>query len=545
MRRIWLKEYAPLVPETIDPDAVNSVVDVFAESVVRFSDSPAFTNRGTTLSYRDVNALSRNLAAYLRGVVGIQKGDRVAIMLPNVLQYPVALFGILRVGGIVVNVNPLYSERELAHQLMDAEPTAIIAISSSTPTLSKAIDTVPVEHIIVAHYDDLLAESLPAGEIAEGVGDYVEFKHVLDRGRQLESGGVSITGSDVALLQYTGGTTGLSKGAMLTHRNLIANILQFAAWYADDITEGEDIFFTALPLYHIFALTANCFCPVNIGALSVLITDPRDLPAVRDTFKEYRYTFVTGVNTLYNGMLHTEGFADLDFSLKVCIGGGAAVQRVVAEKWQAVTGCLLSQGYGLTETSPILTISPSTAARFDDSIGLPVPSTDIVLLDDDGNEVTVGEPGELCARGPQVMKGYWKQEKATREVMTADGFFRTGDIATVDEKGYFRIVDRKKEMILVSGFNVFPNEIESVVAECAGVRECACIGIPDQRTGEAVKVYVVRLGDVDLNEDDVVAFCKDKLTGYKVPKRVEFIDELPKSNVGKILRRELRKIATS
>ena len=545
MEKIWLGEYPPGVPREIDPNTYTSIISMFEEGVGKFANLPAFSNFGTTLSFSDIDDLSRKFAAYLQQDLGIVKGDRVAIMAANMLQYPVAVFGIMRAGAITVNVNPLYTPRELEHQLNDAGVKAIVIFSNSTPTLAEVIENTPVKHVIVTRLGDLLNESIPSNEPDDRLQDCVEFKDALEKGKELTLEAPDITGEDVLFLQYTGGTTGLSKGATLTHRNLVANLLQYNSWFAAKQEKGKETILTALPLYHIFALHVCCLTPVLMGTHSVLITNPRDLPGILNAFKQWKFTMMAGVNTLYNGLLHGEGFKDLDFSLKICIGGGAAVQQAVAERWFEITGCHILEGYGLSETSPLLTINRVDTSGYTGSIGLPVPSTEISLRDDNGNEVAAGDAGELCAKGPQVMRGYWNREDATRDAMTEDGFFKTGDIAVVDERGYFKIVDRKKDMILVSGFNVFPNEIEDVVAKCAGVQENSCIGIPDARSGEAVKVYVVKQPGAEITPKDVIAHCRVHLTGYKVPKHVEFIDALPKSNVGKILRRELREMALS
>jgi long-chain acyl-CoA synthetase len=541
MEKIWLDQYPQDVPAEIDPDAFGSVVEIFEDAVGRFGDRPAFTNFGTTLSFNELDALSRDFAAYLQNDLGIRRGDRVAIMMPNLLQYMVALFGILRTGAIVVNVNPLYTPRELHHQLCDAGARVIVIFANATPVLGDVLDRTPVEKVIVTQLGDLLAKTMPEVGIDERLGDVIELKSALATGREQAHTPVPLTGEDVIFLQYTGGTTGVSKGATLTHRNLVANLAQFSATLGNGIQEGEEIIVTALPLYHIFALMVNCMAFMMTGARNVLITNPRDMPDFVAELKKWRFTAFTGVNTLYNGLLHTQGFSDCDFSgLKICVGGGSAIQQAVAEKWKRLTGCTVLEGYGLSETSPILTVNPVGATEFSGTIGMPVPSTEISLRDDDGNEVPMGEPGELCARGPQVMAGYWEREDATRDAMTEDGFFRTGDVATVDERGYFRIVDRKKDMILMSGFNVFPTEIEAVLVEHEGVLEAACVGVTDEKSGEAVKAFVVAKPGFDLGEAQLREHCIANLAAYKVPKFIALMDELPKSSVGKILRRELR-----
>ena len=541
MEKIWLNEYPQGVPAEIDPDAFGSVVEIFDKTVAKFGDRPAFTNFGTTLSFNELDTLSRDFAAYLQNELGIRRGDRVAIMLPNLLQYPVALFGILRTGAIVANVNPLYTPRELKHQLCDAGTRAIVIFANATPVLGEVLRDTPVGRVIVTQLGDLLATPMPIAEIDERLGEVVAFKAALEAGRQQDFTPVPLTGKDIVFLQYTGGTTGPSKGATLSHRNLVAGLMQFSAVAEGNVQEGEEIIITALPLYHIFALMGNCIAFMMKGARNVLITNPRDMPGFVAELKKWRFTTFAGVNTLFNGLLHTDGFSDCDFSgLKLCAGGGSAIQRAVADKWKRLTGCNLLEGYGLSETAAMLTLNPIDVTEFSGTVGIPVPSTDVSLRDDGGNEVPIGEPGELCVRGPQVMVGYWGREDATRDVMTEDGFLRTGDIATMDERGYFRIVDRKKDMILVSGFNVFPNEIEAVLAQHEGVLEAACVGVPNEHSGEAVKAFVVARPGFELAAEQIREYCRSQLTAYKVPKHIAFIDELPKSNVGKVLRRELR-----
>jgi long-chain acyl-CoA synthetase len=461
-------------------------------------------------------------------------------MLPNMLAFPVAMLGILRIGAVQVNVNPLYTARELEHQLIDADADTIIVFAGSTATLATAIEATPIKNVIVVGLDDLIDTGLQSPPVDGRLEETIGFVDALSQGKALDITPVTICGDDLIYLQYTGGTTGISKGAMLSHRNMVGNILQFDAFGADMILPGREIIVTAIPMYHIFALMVNTLTFFRAGATNVLITNPRDMPAFVEEWSKWPVTAFTGVNTLYNGLLHTPGFADIDFSsLKFSMGGGAAVQLAVSEKWKAITGRHIREGYGLSETSPVLTVNPFGAGDFKSSIGIPVPSTDISLRDDDGNEVAQGEAGELCARGPQIMPGYWRRPEATAEVMTEDGYFRTGDIATVDEDGYFRIVDRKKDMILVSGFNVFPNEIEAEVALIDGVLECACIGVPNVKTGEAVKLFVVPSNE-GITKDKLQEQCRERLAGYKVPREIEFLKELPKSTVGKILRRELR-----
>ena len=551
MDKIWLKNYPEGVPEEIDIDAYRSIVEVFDESIAAYADRPAFTNFGVTITYRQLDEYSAALGAYLQNTLGLEKGDRVAIMMPNLLQNAIAIFAVLRAGLTVVNTNPLYTARELSHQMNDSGAKAIIIVENFAATLEKVIDSTNLEHVILTRMGDLLG--FPKGAIVNLVvkrvkkmvppyqlPNAVPFKAALAKGTTQTLRTPALDHDDIAFLQYTGGTTGVAKGAMLTHKNLIANLQQASAWLAPTTREGEEIIITALPLYHIFSLTANCLTFMKIGGLNHLITNPRDMPGFVKELRSVRFTTITGVNTLFNGLLNTPGFSDLDFSdLRLAIGGGTAVQASVAEEWKRVTGVPLIEAYGLTETAPAVSINPLDLAEFNGSIGVPVPSTEVCLRDDNGNEVGTATPGELCVRGPQVMKGYWERPEATAEVLDEAGWLRTGDVAEIDAEGFLRIVDRKKDMILVSGFNVYPNEIEEVLASHPGVLEAGAIGIEDERTGEAVKVVVVKK-DPTLDADAVIAHCRENLTGYKVPRSVEFRDELPKSNVGKILRRELR-----
>ena len=540
MQKPWLKHYGESTPETIDPDSYGSVVDMMLEACETYGDRVAFSNFGASKTYAEVESLSRDFGAYLQQSLGVKHGDRVALMLPNMLAFPIAMLGILRIGAVQVNVNPLYTARELEHQLIDADTDTIVVFAGSTPTLATVVEATPINNVIVVGLDDLIDAGLQSPPVDDRLEDSIGFVDALAQGKELDITPVEIRGDDLIYLQYTGGTTGISKGAMLSHRNLVANILQFDAFGSDMILPGKEIIVTAIPMYHIFALMVNTLTFFRAGATNVLITNPRDMPAFVEEWSKWPVTAFTGVNTLYNGLLHTPGFADIDFSsLKFSMGGGAAVQLAVSERWKSITGRHIREGYGLSETSPVLTVNPFGSGDFKSSIGIPVPSTDISLRDDDGNEVAEGEAGELCAKGPQIMPGYWRRPEATAEVMTEDGYFRTGDIATVDEDGYFRIVDRKKDMILVSGFNVFPNEIEAEVALIDGVLECACIGVPNEKTGEAVKLFVVP-SDEGLTEETVRNHCREGLAGYKVPRHIEFLTELPKTAVGKILRRELR-----
>ncbi len=552
MEKIWLKHYPKGIPTEINPDEYTSIVDMFEQSCKRFSDRPAFTNMGRTISFAELEAKTRALAAYLQFDLGLDKGDRVAIMMPNILQYPIALFAILRAGLIVANVNPLYTARELEHQLNDSGAKAIIIVANFAHVLAQVRDQTHVEHVIITDIGDLLAFPKAAlinfvvKHVKKMVPDYhipgaIKLNVALAQGQKLSLDPVKLTGEELAFLQYTGGTTGVSKGAMLTHRNMVANVQQVSVWLSDKINEGTEIIITALPLYHIFCLTANCLCFMKHGALNVLITNPRDIPGFVAELSKWKFTTITGVNTLFNALTHDQAFVKLDFSaLKLCVGGGMAVQKAVAERWAEITGKSISEGYGLTETSPVVCINPLDLEHFSGSIGLPLPSTDISLRDDEGQEVALGQTGELCVKGPQVMHGYWQRPDETAKTLSRDGWLLTGDIATVDEQGFVRIVDRRKDMILVSGFNVFPNEIEDVVAMHAGIMEVACIGVPDEKSGEAVKIFVVAHPNTELSVEDIREYCKQSLTGYKIPKHVEFRDNLPKSNVGKILRRELR-----
>ena len=551
MEKVWLKSYPAGVPETIDVNAYQSVADVFNQAVESYGEKPAFTNFGTTLSYNDMDRLTGQLASYLQSLPNMRKGDRVAILMPNVLQNPISIFAAIRGGFTVVNTNPLYTARELKHQLSDSGAKAIIVMENFCHVLDEVIDETPIQHVITTQLGDML--HFPKSLIVNLVVKYIKkmvpafslpgrvvFKAALKQGSRKPYNKVQISHEDIAFLQYTGGTTGVAKGAMLTHRNLVANMEQASAWISDKIEEGKETIITALPLYHIFSLTANCLTFMKIGALNYLITNPRDMPNFVKELKNVSFTVVTGVNTLFIGLLNTPGFDEIDFSaLKFTLGGGMAVQQPVAERWAKVTGSPLLEAYGLTETSPAVCINPLDLVGYNGSIGLPVPSTDVSIQDENGNLLPQGESGELCVRGPQVMKGYWQREEETAKVITEDGWLKTGDVAKMDEKGYFRIVDRLKDMILVSGFNVYPNEIESVIAGLEGVLEVGVIGVPDGKRGEVVKAVIVRK-DPALTEEDVIAHCRKDLTAYKVPRIVEFRTELPKTNVGKILRRELR-----
>jgi long-chain acyl-CoA synthetase len=551
VERIWLSSYAQGVPTDIDTSAYASLAQVLETSCDKFRELPAYENMGATLSYDDVDRLSQDFASYLQNVLGLNKGDRVALMMPNLLQYPIAVFGVLRAGMVVVNVNPLYTPRELEHQLKDSGARVIVIVENVCATLQAVVDKVPLEAVITTQIGDLFGfpKSLLTNFMVKQVKKLVPawdipgtipFRTALVRGKAQPYHRVTLTHEDIAFLQYTGGTTGLSKGAKLTHGNMVANLVQMDAWIGPVLTKGKDVIVTALPLYHIFALTVNCLMFLQAGGKNVLITNPRDMPGFIKTLAASKFTAFSGVNTLFNGLLHTPGFDQVDFKgLKFSMGGGAAVQQAVAEKWQKVTGVGLVEGYGLSETSPVVTVSPLDKPGWNGTIGVPVSSTWVSLRDDSNQPVPIGQPGELCVKGPQVMRGYWNKPEENAKAFTADGYFRTGDVAVMDDKGYFKIVDRKKDMILVSGFNVYPNEIEAVVALHPGVLESACIGVPDDKSGEAVKVFVVKK-DPALTVEALREHCKQNLTGYKVPKLIEFRDALPKSPVGKILRRELR-----
>ena len=551
VEKIWLKEYPEGVPAEADVTAYDSIKDIFEESVNKYRDLPAFTNMGASLTYAELDQKSRYVAAYLQKVLGLQKGDPVAVMMPNCLQYPVVLFGILRAGLTVVNVNPLYTARELEHQLKDSGARGIFIVENFCSTLQKVLHNTEVRSVITTRLGDMLGfpkrplVNFVVKRIKKMVPDWeipgsLSLDRVIADGKWQSLDEVEVGLEDTAFLQYTGGTTGLAKGAVLTHGNMVANMQQASAWLGDHVSEGNEKVVTALPLYHIFSLTANCLVFMRLGGENLLITNPRDIPTFIKTLKGSGFTAITGVNTLFNALLNAPGFKDVDCSrLKLTLGGGMAVQRAVAERWKEATGVPLLEAYGLTETSPAVTINPLNQKEFSGSIGLPIPNTEVVVLDEDDKPLPQGEVGELAVRGPQVMKGYLNQPEETDKVMTADGFFKTGDMARMDEKGYVYIVDRKKDMINVSGFNVYPNEIEDVVAQMPEVLEAGAVGVPDEKSGEAVKLVVVKK-DESLTEQQVIDFCREQLTAYKVPKRVEFIDELPKTNVGKILRRALR-----
>ncbi len=551
MDRVWSKNYPEGVPADINADHYASLLEVFDESIKDYAGRTAYINMSKSITYAELDQLSLKFAAYLQHQLGLKKGDAVAVMMPNLLQYPVCILGILRAGCVVVNVNPLYTPRELQHQLLDSQAKAIIIVENFAHTLSEVQDKVNLDHVILTHMGDMLG--LVKGTIvnlvvkhvkklipAHNLKKYVTYKQVIAAGNAAAYKKPVVVGDDLAFLQYTGGTTGVSKGAMLTHRNMIANLEQAAGCLDPLLSKGNEFIVTALPLYHIFALTANFLVFMKYGGTNLLITNPRDMPNFVKELAKYPFTALTGVNTLFNGLLNTPGFAQLDFSkLKLALGGGMAVQRPVAERWQKVTSTRLVEGYGLTECAPLVTVSPYNLPAYNGSIGFPAPSTDIKLVNDAGVEVAAGEAGEMWVKGPQVMKGYYNRPDETAKVLNAEGWLATGDIARVDDDGFFYIVDRKKDMILVSGFNVYPNEIEEVVAMNDKVLEVAAIGVPNESTGEAVKIFVVKK-DQSLTDVELIQHCKERLTGYKVPKLVEFRTELPKTNVGKILRRELK-----
>lgn len=551
MDKIWLKSYPAGIPAEIDVKEFTSLGELFERGAKSFGDRVAYINMGKSISYSELDRLSGQFASYLQAVLKLPRGSRVALMMPNLLQYPVAMFGVLRAGYTVVNVNPLYTARELEHQLRDSGAETIVIVENFAHTLQQVVAKLSVRNVVVTSLGELLG--FPKGAIVNFVVRHVKkmvpawslpgcvsFSEALAQGSAFSLAPVKMDHDDVAYLQYTGGTTGVAKGAVLTHGNIIANLQQAHAWIKPVLREDVELIITALPLYHIFSLTANCLTFFKLGATNVLITNPRDIPGFVKELAKYKFTAITGVNTLFNALLNNPDFAKLDFSrLHITLGGGMAVQQAVAEKWRKVTGKTLVEAYGLTETSPAVTINPLDLADFNHSIGLPVSSTEVSIRGDDGQEVPIGQPGELCVRGPQVMREYWQRPQETASAFTHDRFLKTGDIATIDAEGFIRIVDRKKDMILVSGFNVFPNEVEDVIASHPGVLEVAAVGVPDERTGEAVKVFVVRK-DAALTRDDVIAHCRASLTAYKVPHLVEFRDELPKTNVGKILRRMLR-----
>jgi long-chain acyl-CoA synthetase len=549
MEKIWLKSYPEGVPAEIDLRAHASLKDILENSCERYASLPAFSNMGATLTYAQLDRMSRSFGAYLQASAGLSKGDRVAIMMPNLLQYPVTLFGALRAGMTVVNINPLYTPRELQHQLADSGARAIVVLENFAHTLEQVLERTQVERVLTTRVGDLL--SFPMSTITNLVVKYFKgmvpewhIPQAVDLRRALEGGKlepVEVTQDDVAFLQYTGGTTGVPKGAVLTHGNMVANLEQTAAWIGRNLKEGGETIITALPLYHVFSLTANLLTFLKIGAHNVLITNPRDIPAFVKELKKVEFTVITGVNTLFNALLNAPGIGEINArAMKVAVGGGMAVQRAVAERWKEAFGIPLIEGYGLTETAPIVCANPLDIKEYTGSIGLPLPSTEVSVRDDNNQDVPLGEVGEICVRGPQVMRGYWNKPEETAKVFTADGWLRTGDMGFMDERGFVKLVDRKKDMILVSGFNVYPNEVEDVVMTHPGVLEVAAIAVPDERSGEAVEIVVVKK-DPALTEAALIEHCKKQLTGYKVPRKVVFrSDPLPKTNVGKILRRVIK-----
>ncbi|TMH28139.1 MAG: long-chain-fatty-acid--CoA ligase [Betaproteobacteria bacterium] len=549
MERIWLKSYPPGVPAEIEPREYGSLVELFEKSIREFGDRPAFTNMGKTIRFAELDRRARDFGAWLQAK-GLAKGARVAIMMPNCLQYPIAMFGTLRAGCVVVNVNPLYTARELEHQLNDAGAEAIVILENFAAVLEQVRSRTPLKHVVITSLGEMLGlkglvVNLVVRRVKKMVPPYdvpgaISFKQALAEGARAQLVTAVLGHDDIAFLQYTGGTTGVSKGAMLLHRNVIAALLQYKAWLQPAMEGERPVIITALPLYHIFSLTVNCLNMMVVGGENILITNPRDIPGFVKELGKSKFTMISGVNTLFNALLNNPDFAKLDFShLRFALGGGMAVQKMVADRWKQVTGTTLIEGYGLTETAPAATANPLNLGEYSGSIGVPMPSTDIEIRDDADRPLPVGETGEICIRGPQVMAGYWQRPDETAKVLGPDGFLHTGDIGVMDAKGFIRIVDRKKDMIIVSGFKVFPNEIEQVVAMHPGVLECAVVGVPDPHSGEVPKVYVVKK-DPQLTEQDILEHCRRELTGYKRPKYVEFRTELPKTNVGKILRRALR-----
>ena len=554
MEKLWLNSYEQGVNAEIDITQYSSISDVFRQSVEKFAHQPAFQNMGKTLTYAEVGKLAENFASYLQNVLKLPRGERVAIMLPNLLQYPIALFGILQAGLVAVNTNPLYTPRELEHQLKDSGATTIIVLENFANTLELVLPRTQIKHVIVASVGEMFGffkgtlMNFVLRKIKKMVPEYrisgaIPFQTTLKEGAAHTFRPVTLTREDTALLQYTGGTTGVAKGAVLSHGNICANMLQAKEWIKIQLREGKETVIAALPLYHIFALTVNLMIFTNAGSKIILITNPRDMKGFIGELKKERISVFIGVNTLFNGMVNQPDFATVDFSnLRLTLGGGMATQKAVAEKWKKITGTPIVEAYGLTEASPGVCCNPLNIEAYSGGIGLPVPSTEVELRDADGKEVGVGQPGELWVRGPQVMKGYWNRPEETAKTIDARGFLETGDIAVMDEKGWLKLVDRKKDLIVVSGFNVYPNEIEEVVSHNDKVMEVACIGVPNEKTGEALKVFVVKK-DPSLTKEELIEFCRTELTAYKVPKDIEFRDELPKSNVGKILRRELREQA--
>lgn len=543
MNKPWTKTYGHGVPLEIDADAYPSVIALFDDAVAKYADHPAFECFGRTVTYAELDRASRAFAAWLQKKLGIKRGDRIALMLPNVFAFPVAMLGIHRAGAAQVNVNPLYTPHELRHQLNDAGAETIVIFTGSSSTLAEILADTKIRTVITVALGDAAGIAIPTPPQDPRLTSAVRFADVLAEGARLDLDPVNLTGDDMLFLQYTGGTTGISKGAVLTHRNLVANTGQFKAQMAEAIRPGEEVVVVALPLYHIFGLMIM-LAYLSVGAKCILIPNPRDTEAFCGAIKNAKFSVIPGVNTLFQGLTAAPAFRQVDLSnYKVAIGGGAAVIKATSEKWAALTGKHIKEGYGLSETSPVLCVIPMSVTEFTETCGLPVPSTDIKLLDDDGDEVPEGVAGEICAKGPQVMPGYWNNDAANRSAFTPDGYFKTGDIGIFTAGGFLKIVDRKKDMVIVSGFNVYPNEVEAVVTACHGVAECACIGVPDSRSGEAVRVYVVKAPFAEVTPEDIIAHCRKELAAYKVPKQICFTDALPKSNVGKILRRDLRKTA--
>jgi long-chain acyl-CoA synthetase len=541
--RHWQASYGS-IPKEINPDAYASVVVLMEQAMQRFADKPALRCAGQTLSYAQVDKLSRDFAAYLQSKLGVKKGDRIAVMTPNLLAFPIAFLGIIRAGAAQVNVNPLYTPRELEHQLNDAGVETIVVFSGVSGTVAEVMAKTKVKTVITNGVGDGSGVNIPSPPVDARLSGALSLADALAEGAKLPFKPVELKGDDLLFLQYTGGTTGLSKGAALSHRNLVANVEQFKAFMPQDMRPGQEVIVTAIPLYHIFALMVNFITYFSVGADNWLVPNPRDFDSFIDTMKKARPSVFMGVNTLYAGLVAHPKSKEIDWSnLRLAGGGGAAVIGAVSDKWLALTGTFIREGYGLSETSPVLSFNPAAVQSFTGTTGLPLPSTDIKLLDDNGNEVALGESGEIVAKGPQVMSGYWQKPEANAAAFTPDGYFRTGDVGQFDAKGFLKIVDRKKDMIIVSGFNVFPNEIEAVATGCPGVSECACVGVPDEKSGEAVKLFVVKAPGAMLTEAEIIAFCRKELTGYKLPKIVRFVDALPKSTVGKILRRELRDVA--
>ncbi|WBU53349.1 AMP-binding protein [Paracoccus sp. SCSIO 75233] len=542
MTKPWLATYSEDIPHEINADAYPSAVAVFDEAVATFADKPAFECFGKTMTYAEIDRAARSVAAWLQKT-GVKRGDRIAVMCPNIFAFPIVMLGVMRAGAAQVNVNPLYTPRELSHQLNDAGAETILIYSGSTPVLAEVLDQTPIKNIVTIGLGDGAGLPIQSPPVDERLSDTVALADVLTEGAGLEFTPVELNGEDIIFFQYTGGTTGLSKGAVLTHRNIVANGEQFKAFMPEVHEVGTEIVVLALPLYHIFGLMVM-IAFVSSGAKQILIPNPRDMDSFVGAIKDSKFSVIPGVNTMFQGLMMHPDFDKIDLSgYKVAIGGGAAVIKATSEKWHALTGHQIKEGYGLSETSPVLCLNPMNVTHFTESCGLAVPSTDIKLLDDDGNEVAEGEAGEICAAGPQIMRGYWNNDDANLKAFTPDGYFRTGDVGMFIEGGFLKIVDRKKDMILVSGFNVYPNEVEAVVTACEGIAECACIGVPDEKSGEAVRIYAVRMAGSDVTDKDVIAHCRTELAGYKVPRQVIFLDALPKSNVGKILRRELREQA--